>query len=75
MDYIESLKEGSTTDKKFHGSVHIDTDKPAIDQLWDEFRGIIEFSNAKMKSFLELFGIEDGNGLSPFAVSYYCAVL
>jgi hypothetical protein len=49
--------------------VRIDTDKPAIDQLWDEVRGIIEFSNAKMKSFLELFGIEVRNGLSPFAVS------
>jgi hypothetical protein len=50
--------------------MHINTDKPAIDQLWNEVRGLIEFSNAKMKSILGLFGIEEGtNRLSPFA---YC---
>jgi len=68
-DYIESMRNGGSTEAGYHGSVHVDTAKPAIDQLWDEVRGIIEFSNAKMKCFLSLFGIEEGNGLSPFARS------
>lgn len=61
QDYVDSSKRRGTC-----GSVRVDTTKKAVDQLWEEVLGIIEFSNARMNSFLLLFGIEEGNGLSPF---------
>jgi hypothetical protein len=33
-EYASSVKGGDGG--KFHGSVHVETDKPAVTQLWDE---------------------------------------
>ena len=63
--FIKLLKRGSNT----HGPVHLDLTRPAVDQLWSEVEGIISFSVTLMLPFLQLFGVEEGNGLSPFAVS------
>ena len=53
--FVDNMKNESTT----HGPVHIDLNKPAVHQLWDTVYGII---------FLKVFGSDEGNGLSPFAV-------
>ena len=42
---------------------------PAVDQVWSEFFGIICSVTEMMKPFLQMFGIEEGNGLSPFAAA------
>ena len=46
----------------------VDLDEKAVDQLWSEVKGVMEVALAWMKPFLKLFGVEEGNGLSPFAV-------
>jgi hypothetical protein len=63
-EYVESLRNDNANDKQCHGSVNASLDKSAVSSLWDEVRGAIEYSNAIATSFLSLFGIEDGNGLS-----------
>ena len=65
QDYVDSVRKSSMTDIH-HGGMHVNTREPAVNQLWDDVQGIIEFSNAQMQQFLGLFGIEEGNGLSPF---------
>ena len=49
------------------GPVHVDGNLPAVDQLWDEVHGVIEFTNSFIQQLLELFGVIEGNGLFPFA--------
>ena len=66
-EYVSSVKGGRGD--KFHGAIHVDKNKPAITQLWDEVQGLIEFANSRCREFLTLFGIEEGNGLSPFCCS------
>ena len=66
-EFLSSLQAGSAGVTA--GPVHVDLDAPAINQLWDEVQGVIEAANAWMTSFLTLFGVESGNGLSPFAVN------
>jgi len=66
-EFLSSLQAGSAGVTA--GPVHVDLDAPAVTQLWDEVQGVIEAANACwMTSFLTLFGVEAGNGLSPFAV-------
>ena len=64
-DFIKSLRAAATFMPPT-GSVHIDLNKPAVLQLWPEVVGIIRTVNRTMKPFLNLFGVEEGNGLSPF---------
>ena len=66
-EFLESMKSDSSADAA--GPVDVDLEKPAVDQLWDEVKGIIDVVNACMVPFLKLFGVEDGNGLSPFATN------
>jgi hypothetical protein len=40
-----------------------------VDQLWDEVEGVIALVNSWMIPLLKLFGAEEGNGISPFAVA------
>ena len=52
------------------GPVHVTLDcTPAVTQLWNEVKGVIEVTNSFMLPFLKLFGVEVGNGLSPFATN------
>ena len=46
----------------------MDNSRPVVDQLWDEVKGVLEFTNSFMIPFLKIFRVEEGNGLSPFAV-------
>ena len=66
-DFLASLQDGS--DGALAGPVDVDLDKKAVDQLWDEVKGVIGMSNAWMVQFLKIFGVVEGNGLSPFVTS------
>lgn len=50
------------------GPIEVDLDMPAVHQLWPEVSRVIRMATAVTLPFLKLFGVEDGNGLSPFAV-------
>jgi hypothetical protein len=70
QEYVASVRgDRSPNDTQSHGGVHVSLDKSAVSSLWDEVRGVIEYSNAIATRFLNLFGIEQGNGLSPFVTS------
>ncbi len=63
------MRNDNQDDKQCDGRVHVSLDKSAISSLWDEVQGVIEYSNAIATSFLSLFGIEDGNGVSTCVTS------
>ena len=46
--------------------MHVDLEEPAVDQFWGEFHGVLKATTEWMVTFLGLFGVEEGNGLSPF---------
>jgi hypothetical protein len=69
-DYLTKMAHGSN----MGGPVNVDKGQPAVDQLWSEVSGIIEAVNSWMIPFLELFGVENGNGISPFANSFHSAI-
>jgi hypothetical protein len=48
------------------GTVHVETQNPTVDQLWSVVQGQLKEANQMMKPFLKLFGVKEGNGLSPF---------
>ena len=64
LEFLQCLKKGSAGTTG--GPVHVDNDMPAVDQLWEEVKGVIEVVNSWMLPFLKVFGVEEGNGLSPF---------
>ena len=66
-DYIKCFKSSSIEDEC--NPVDLDLDKANINRLWDEATGVIEVKNCWMRPFLKVFGGEEGNGLSSFAVS------
>ena len=49
--------------------LEVDLERPPVEHIWPEVMGIILAVNAWMVPFLKTFGVEKGNGLSPFAVS------
>ena len=67
--YLNVVFSSSKSSPSRNGPVYLDLTRPAVDQLWSEVEGIISFSVTLMLPFLQLFGVEEGNGLSPFAVS------
>jgi hypothetical protein len=68
-EYVESLRNDNPNDTQCHGRVHVSLDKSAVSSLWDRVQGVIEYSHAIAISFLSLFGIDEGNGLSTFVTS------
>ena len=52
------------------GPVEVDLHMPAVTQLWSEFRKNAKTTNDVMLPFLKLFGVEEGNGVSPFARTF-----
>ena len=66
-DFVASLKAAASMVQPY-GPINIDPGIPAVIRLWTEIKGIIYNINQFMKPFLELFGVEEGNGLSPFSV-------
>ena len=51
--------------------VEVDLEIMIVENIWSELMGIILAVNAWMATFLNIFGVEKGNGLSHFAVSIY----
>lgn len=51
------------------GPIDVDLSKPAQSISWNTVEGIILFGSRIMLPFLKLFGSEDGNGVSPFAMN------
>ena len=49
------------------GPIEVDLSSPAVNQLWDNVRYVMNMTSEKMRPFLKLFGVDDGNGLTPFA--------
>ena len=43
---------------------------PPVTQLWSEFSKIVKTTNDVMLPFLKMFGVEEGNGISPFARNF-----
>ena len=68
-EFIGNMMEGSTTS----GPVEVSLVETAVVQLWDEVSGIIYAVNSLILHFLALFGVEEGNGLSPFAQNFSTA--
>jgi hypothetical protein len=64
QEFIKNMRNGSSSS----GPVDVDLTKPAVHQLWSTVQGILSFGTSLMRPFLQVFGSEDGNGLSPFAV-------
>lgn len=52
------------------GPVDVDMKKEAVHQLWNDVKGVIDQGVSFMVPFLRLFGVVDGNGLSPFATTF-----
>ena len=48
--------------------INVDPYIPVGIHLWPEIKSIIFNFNQFMKPFLKIFGVEEGNGLSPFSV-------
>ena len=66
-EFISTIKTAAEN-KPPVGPVDVDLATPAVTQLWPRVKDIINRVNRIMKPFLQLFGTEEGNGLSPFAV-------
>jgi hypothetical protein len=65
QEFIKNLQNGSSNS----GPIDVDLTKPAVGQLWDTVQGILSFGTNLMLPFLNIFGSEVGNGLSPFAMN------
>jgi hypothetical protein len=68
-DFVKSLQDMASCEglSTMCGSVHVNLECSAVDQLWSEVEGVIKSVNVLMIPFLSLFGSVKGNGLSPFA--------
>ena len=63
-DFLEAMASNIPANS---GGVNVNLVEPAVDQVWSEIVGIICSVTEMMKPFLHMSGIEEGNGLSPFA--------
>ena len=69
-EYVENLKQAAM-EKPSSGPVVMNDSEPAVHQLWDEVKGVIEAVNTYIKPFLNLFGVEMGKGISPSVTAQY----
>jgi hypothetical protein len=51
------------------GPVDVDPPKEVVHQLWDDDKGVVDQGVTLMTPFLQLFGVVEGNGLSPFVTN------
>ena len=69
-EFVENIKKAAIENPPT-GSVRVHDDNPAVKQLWNEIRGVIDVCNAWMMPMLKLFDIEKGNGVCELAVENY----
>eukprot|EP00956_Cyclotella_meneghiniana_P011701 scaffold16470_cov61-Cyclotella_meneghiniana.AAC.12 len=65
-EYVKIVKEASAKMPK-GGPIEVDLSSPAVNQLWDNVRRIMNTTSSKLRPFLKLFGVVEGNGLTVFA--------
>ena len=51
------------------GPLHVYLNQLDVGQFWDEVSVLLQAAMVWMVPFLNLFGVEEGNGLSPFDVN------
>jgi hypothetical protein len=68
-DFVKSLMSGSK--HPLAGPFDVDLSKAAVDQLWDKVNEVINTVNRVCRPLLKKFGVEEGNGLSSFAVDMH----
>ena len=66
-DFISS-SQASGGAQESSGPVNVDLNQLAVGQLWDEASRVTQAATAWMVPLLNLFGVEEGNGLSPFDI-------
>jgi hypothetical protein len=66
-EFVKILSEESAKVSSAGGPVHVDLNEPAVHQLWDAVRRIMNMARERMLPLLKKFEVEEGNGLSPFA--------
>ena len=64
LSSMQAQSDGATP-----GLIDVDLQSPAVNQLWNEVEGVITLVNSWMIALLKLFGADEGNGVSPFAVA------
>ena len=69
-EFVKKLK-GAATKKPPGGPINVDAHEKAVDQLWDEVQGVINAVNAWMIPFLSIFGVEEGNSLTPLTATRF----
>ena len=60
-EYVKIVKEVSTKMPK-GGPIEVDLSSPAVNQLWDNVRRIMNTTSSALRPFLKLFGVVEGNG-------------
>ena len=66
-DFLASSQAGSM-EEIVAGPVSVDLNYDAKTQLWGEVNKVMRLVQSVMVPFLKLFGVEEGHGLSPFAL-------
>ena len=65
-EFLASLKVGSAEPLPA-GPLNVDLEFPAVTQIWRQAQMTIQHVNQHMIPLLKLLGVEEGNGLYPFA--------
>jgi hypothetical protein len=66
--FIKSMS--TTRAREEHcGPVNVGPAKVVAHQLWDDVKGVIDQGVTLMMPFLQLFGVVEGNGKSPFVTN------
>jgi hypothetical protein len=67
-DFLNCLIKGTRHPSAGPCEVDLDLAAPAVDQLWGTVSEVINIINEVARPLMKKFGIEEGNGISPFAV-------
>jgi hypothetical protein len=68
LGFIKSMWATHARDKCCE-PVDVDPAKEVVHQLWDDVKGVSDQGVTLMMPFLQLFGVVEGNGLSPFVTN------
>ena len=67
LPYFVKSAQASNNPEETCGPVPVDLEEPDVYQVWDEVHGDMKATTELMFPFLGLFGIEEGNSISPSA--------
>jgi hypothetical protein len=66
-EFVKIPRDESAKASSACGPVAVDLNEPAVHQLWDAVKRIMNVACEMMLPLLKKFEVEEGNGLSPFA--------